>query len=219
MMSSARRPIRTRLIIAGAALASAFAIGAAPGPGAVARGTAPRGADCNGLGAGAHAKPVPNYGCTEIRRNVDGSRAEIGGQYVGHDEPLVSYYSDKPGSGNNVQYRIKLPVDPPRPPNGKLDGPISTFQLYPAFWLSMVLCNTQSFPETTRTCKPDSDSNIQVPFSDTHAGTAFLETQFYPPGVVAVHRPVLLRPDALVCVDAHQQPAGELRLQRVEREL
>ena len=181
-LSGHQRPIRSRVLISGTALVSAVAIATAPGPGAVANGTAPRGADCNGLGAGAHAKPTPNYGCTEIRRSNDGARAEINGKYVGHDEPLISYYSNEPGSGNNVQYRIKLPVDPPRPPDGSLDGPISTFQLYPAFWLSMVLCDTQSFPETTRSCKRDSDSNIQVPFSETHAGTAFLETQFYPPG-------------------------------------
>ena len=40
-----------------------------------------------------------------------------------------------------MQFRVKLPVDPPKTPNGKLGGPISTFQLYPAFWLSMILCD------------------------------------------------------------------------------
>jgi hypothetical protein len=182
MKPSRKRLISTRVIAGGVALAGALAVSASLGPGAVANGTATRGADCNGLGAVGQAKPVSNYGCTEIRRSNDGSRAEINDTYVGHDEPLVSYYSHKPGSGNNVQFRVKLPIDPPRPPNGRLDGPISTFQLYPAFWLSMVLCDTESFPETTKTCKPDSDSNIQVPFTETHAGTAFLETQFYPPG-------------------------------------
>ena len=101
---------------------------------------------------------------------------------MGHDEPLVSYYSNTPGSGNDVQFRVKLPVDPRRAPDGTLTGPVSTFQLYPAFWFSMILCDTQSFPEGSSTCTPNSDSNIQVPFGPTHAGAAFLEMQFYPPG-------------------------------------
>jgi hypothetical protein len=173
--------IRPRVILA-TAVVGALAFMATPGPAAVAGGTAPSGLDCNGLGAGAPSVRTANYACTEIKRTSATDPTEVNGTYVGHDEPLISYYSNKPGSGNNVQFRVKLPVDPPAPPDGTLGGPIHTFQLYPAFWLSMVLCDTQSFPETTRTCTPDSDSNIQVPFTPSHAGTAFLETQFYPPG-------------------------------------
>ncbi len=138
--------------------------------------------DCNGFGAGpAVANPV-NYGCTEIRRTSPDEPAEVNGHYVGHDEPLIGYYSDKRGSGNDLQVRMKLPVEPPRPPTGNLSDPTSTFMLYPAFWFSMVLCDTESFPEGTKTCKANSDTNIQVPFQPTHAGAAFLEMQFYPPG-------------------------------------
>src|SRR4051812_4156051 len=155
---------------------------ATPGRTAVAAGTATQGSDCNGLGAGAAAGSVPNYGCTEIRRSKSGERVEVNGSYVGHDEPLVAYYSDKPGSGNDVQFRVKLPIDPPKPPSGTLTGNVSTFQLYPAFWFSMILCDSESFPEGTKTCRPDSDSNVQVPFNGTHAGTAVLEMQFFPPG-------------------------------------
>src|SRR6516162_6816946 len=32
--------------------------------------------------------------------------------YIGHDEPSVEFYSNKPGSGNNVTYQLKLPKDP-----------------------------------------------------------------------------------------------------------
>ncbi|OLB79086.1 MAG: hypothetical protein AUI14_11480 [Actinobacteria bacterium 13_2_20CM_2_71_6] len=151
-------------------------------PPTAASGSAVRGADCNGFGAGATPGTPANYGCTEIRRNSADERVEINGHYVGHDEPLIAYYSDKRGSGNDLQVRMKLPVEPPKPPTGSLSGPTSTFMLYPAFWFSMVLCDNESFPEGTKTCTPNSDSNIQVPFTATHAGTAFLETQFYPPG-------------------------------------
>ena len=182
MARAGRRSIRHKAVIFATALVAALGTLTAAGPGALAGGTAPRGSDCNGLGANAPGGRTANYGCTEIRRSKAGEPVEINGTYVGHDEPLVAYYSNKPGSGNDVQFRVKLPVDPPKPPNGKVGGPISTFQLYPAFWLSMILCDNESFPEGTKKCTPDSDSNIQVPFTETHAGTAFLEMQFYPPG-------------------------------------
>ncbi len=37
-------------------------------------------------------------------------------------------------------------------------------------------------PGGTRVCKPDSDSNIQVPPRPDHAGAAYMELQMYPPG-------------------------------------
>ena len=45
------------------------------------------------------------------------------------------------------------------------------------------MCDTDSFPETTKVCVPDSDTNIvpRTPTAD-HAGTAYMELQFYPPG-------------------------------------
>jgi hypothetical protein len=81
---------------------------------------------------------------------------------------------------------MTLPTDPPPVP--KSDGTRSwNFQLHPAFWFGMALCDTQSSPNpaNNHTCIPNSDSNIT---SDAqiahHAGTAFLELQFYPPGGV-----------------------------------
>ena len=45
------------------------------------------------------------------------------------------------------------------------------------------MCDTQSFPEQSQTCTPDSDSNILDPATiPQHAGMAFMEMQFYPPG-------------------------------------
>ena len=34
------------------------------------------------------------------------------GHYVGHDEPSVLFYSNKNGSGNQMQYSGTLPVEP-----------------------------------------------------------------------------------------------------------
>ena len=113
-----------------------------------------------------------------------------GYKYVsGHDEPSVLFYSTVPGSGNSNQYRLTLPTDPATPP--KQDGTGSTwnFQLRPAFWLGMIMCDDQDAPNPGATCTPDSDKNI---FSSTNPksakyfgltpGQAYMEMQFYPPG-------------------------------------
>src|SRR5438105_2760013 len=36
--------------------------------------------------------------------------------YIGHDEPATLFYSNTPGSGNDVTYRMTLPKDPPTLP-------------------------------------------------------------------------------------------------------
>jgi hypothetical protein len=100
-------------------------------------------------------------------------------QYVGHDEPSVLYYSNVPGAGNRNSWQVTLPKDPPPTP---VPGRSWTFQLNPAFWFGMAMCDTQSYPEVRSTCTPDSDSNITA--LARHAGTAFMELQFYPPGWV-----------------------------------
>jgi hypothetical protein len=111
------------------------------------------------------------------------------GKYVGHDEPALAFYSATPGSGNSLTYTFQLPTEPPTLPiqNGK--GGIDNFELYPTFWLGMALCDTQSFPEFTTTCTPDSDANIFAgsdpnasDYIGHHPGGAFMELQFYPPG-------------------------------------
>ena len=50
-----------------------------------------------------------------------------------------------------------------------------SFENFAAFWLSMALCDPQSFPKGA--CSPDSDQNVPAT-----AGSALLELQFYPPG-------------------------------------
>jgi len=58
-----------------------------------------------------------------------------------------------------------------------------SFQLTPAFWFGMAMCDTQSYPQQVGTCTPDSDTNITSSLAK-HPGTAFTELQFYPPGWV-----------------------------------
>jgi len=104
------------------------------------------------------------------------------GQYVGHDEPELNFYSAQPGSGNDTRYSFTLPKDPPPSADQRVSY---SFQLRPAMWFGMVLCDTQSYPEQVRHCTPDSDRNILDPrVSAKHAGAAFMELQFYPPGWV-----------------------------------
>src|SRR5947209_6634432 len=102
--------------------------------------------------------------------------------YIGHDEPSTLFYSNTPGSGNQMRYRLVLPTDP-TPATPLERGKSFNFELHPAFWFGMAMCDTQSYPELLSTCTPDSDKNIVDPaISPRHPGTAFMEMQFYPPG-------------------------------------
>ena len=46
--------------------------------------------------------------CAEVANSSD----VFGSEYVGHDEPSNIFYSNKPGSGNRMQYTLRLPRDP-----------------------------------------------------------------------------------------------------------
>ncbi|MEO7021500.1 MAG: hypothetical protein ABI234_15210 [Ktedonobacteraceae bacterium] len=119
--------------------------------------------------------------CSEV---YDSQKVFGADQYVGHDEPSVLFYSNRPGSGNRMRYELTLPKDPA--PTPLTTGKSFNFQLHPAFFFGMALCDTQSFPLQVSTCTPDSDKNIVDPaVSAAHPGTAFMEMQFYPPGWVS----------------------------------
>jgi hypothetical protein len=99
------------------------------------------------------------------------------------------FYSNEKGAGNNVLYHLTLPSDPPTLPTQDGKGGTFNFQLHSAFWFSMILCDTQSAPNFTHVCIPDTDANIfanpdpNAPdFIGHHPGSAFLELQFFPPG-------------------------------------
>ena len=111
------------------------------------------------------------------------------GQYVGHDEPSLLFYSDVPGSGNATTYRLRLPHEAPTMPTQDGTGGTWNFQLHPAFWFGMALCESESFPNPGVPCTPNSDANIADNPDPTapdwvgnHVGSGFLELQFYPPG-------------------------------------
>jgi hypothetical protein len=87
-------------------------------------------------------------------------------------------------------YHLQIPTDPKVMPNQAGTAGTWNFQLHPAFWLGMALCDNQSAPEFTHApCTPNSDTNIfdgtdpaGPDYIGKHPGTAFLEVQFYPPG-------------------------------------
>jgi hypothetical protein len=130
--------------------------------------------------------------CAERRENPGGGK-----YYVGHDEPAVLFYSNEPGAGYNNVYRLRLPKDPPLLPKQDGSGGTWNFQLHPAFWFGMAMCDDQGDPNPGGSpnagpnipCVPDSDSNIydnpdphSPRYIGRHPGTAFMEMQFYPPG-------------------------------------
>jgi hypothetical protein len=114
------------------------------------------------------------------------------GGYTGHDEPSLLFYSGAAGSGNESNYRLVVPTDPPIVPKQDGTGGTYNFQDRIAFWFGMDLCDNQSAPEYTHAeCVANSDTNIfdgadptQPDYIGFHPGTAFLELQFYPPGWV-----------------------------------
>src|SRR5207249_9859109 len=94
--------------------------------------------------------------CTEAANSI-GS----GGEYTGHDEPSLLFYSNTAGSGNSNIYKFVLPKDPIQRPTQDGLGATWNFQLRPTCWFGMVMCDTQSAPEFQHSsCTPDSDTNI-----------------------------------------------------------
>ena len=123
---------------------------------------------------------------------VDSYTSPNGEEYVGHDEPSAEFKSGLPGSGNDMTYTFTLPTDPKQQPNASgAGGTTWNFQLRPTFWFGLTMCDSESSPEYTKTCTPDSDSNNLVgtnpaapDYIGKHPGNAYLELQFYGPGYV-----------------------------------
>jgi hypothetical protein len=118
--------------------------------------------------------------------------------YIGHDEPSLGFYSNTTGAGYNNAYLLRLPKEPPTLPASDGSGGTFNFQLHPAFWLGLALCDDESAPNpdgmnqdghATIPCAPHSDSNIYSSSdpNDPHymgmqPGGAYMEMQWYPPG-------------------------------------
>ena len=137
--------------------------------------------DCNGLSPVQH--PVkPAVMCQDPRGTQawDGRFYE-NGKYIGHDEPSMRFISNQPGSGNDVTFTERLPLEPNALPTVAHPGRdvTHTFELTIAPWYSITVCDPQSAPQVP--CTPESDAN--APNGNyPGAGAAFVELQFYPPG-------------------------------------
>lgn len=124
--------------------------------------------DCNGLSfdgsqSSAYELRIQVPGCLDP---ID--RDEYNLPYIGHDEPSMIFYSDKPHSASNLRWEFVLPKEHAPPAT-------QSFQNFTAFWFGLPLCDPNSKP--LGPCTPASDSN-----DPNVAGAAVLELQFYPPG-------------------------------------
>lgn len=140
--------------------------------------------DCNG-DSPVQSALHKSAACTDIRgflgtdnANTWGGRFYDNGVYIGHDEPDMTFLSNRPGSGNNVTWTETLGTDPAAMPTVQTPGKDVShwFELTPAPWFSMAMCDPKSYPQAT--CSPESDSNAAG-----GGGSAFMEMQFYPPGM------------------------------------
>ena len=118
--------------------------------------------------------------------------------YIGHDEPMTQFFSNRPGTGNDVTYQLRLPKDPPTLPRQDGSGGNFNFQERATFWLGMQLCDDEGSPNpdglalsghATVPCAPDSDANLFASpdknsprYFGLGPGQGFMEMQFYPPG-------------------------------------
>jgi hypothetical protein len=153
-------------------------LAATPAP-AAASGIKPTGElDCNGYSPVQHAVKPGGTICAEVHAN---GQLKDNGWYIGHDEPTIQFYSKQPGSSTNINWVQTLPRDPSAAPTVLGPGKDVThfFELMPALWYSMALCDPMSYPQTS--CTPDSDANSPSG-TNPGGGSAFLELQFYPPG-------------------------------------
>jgi hypothetical protein len=163
-----------------------------PSPASAASSVAPNpsgGLDCNGyspIQKSIHKFPT----CRDLANPSEADdRFEDNGHYIGHDEPDLNFTSSQPGSGSNVTWNFTLGTDPSAPVTNTSPGHDVShyFQLTPAVWFSMNLCDPNSYPLLP--CTPESDTNApkcknQFECNGKYpgAGSAFLELQFYPPG-------------------------------------
>ena len=110
--------------------------------------------DCNGFSP--VQKPLRPMLCTDIRgdsaidnSNTWGGRFYDNGHYIGHDEPDATFLSNHPGSGGDVTWTLTIGRDPALAPTDANPGHDVShwFELSPAPWFSMALCDPNSFPQ------------------------------------------------------------------------
>ncbi len=184
---------------------------AAPGAGAQTLSNARGELDCNG-NSPIQQSIRTTMNCTDIRgfanldnNNTWGGRFYDNGVYIGHDEPDMIFYSQQPGSGNDVTWTEQLGTDPTAAPTVQTPGSdvAHWFELSVAPWVSMMMCDPHSYP--LHPCTPRSDANAPAPCTISAnlcphgyqgGGSAFMEMQFYPPGFAPFA-------DAISCDNTH----------------
>ena len=55
-------------------------------------------------------------------RGSDEGRFDDNGHYIGHDEPSIRFVSTAPGSGDDVTFTERLPVEPAALPTVAIPG-------------------------------------------------------------------------------------------------
>jgi hypothetical protein len=140
--------------------------------------------DCNGWSPRYKSVALAHRAlCTDPRGSEYGNgrgRFIDNGHYVGHDEPSVKFISNVAGSSNTMTYFMTLPKDPPAAATNT--GSVTNYaELSPAPWFGLPICDPASYPQNP--CTPDSDSNSGSFTDPNAAGSAFMELQFYPPGL------------------------------------
>jgi hypothetical protein len=147
------------------------------------------GLDCNGYSTAQH--PIKSYlACRDLADPAESDdRFWDGEHYIGHDEPDLNFTSAAPGSGDDVTWTFTIGKDPAAQPTDASPGhDISHyFELTPALWFSMNICDPDSYPLLP--CTPESDTNAPKCVDQAECngaypggGSAFMELQFYPPG-------------------------------------
>jgi hypothetical protein len=139
------------------------------------------GLDCNGMSPIQRASHA-DLACTDLHNSHWlNDRFYDNGRYIGHDEPDLNFTSNQPGSGNNISWTFTIGNDPAAAATDAHPGrDISHwFELTPALWFSLPMCDPDSYPQTA--CTPESDSNVPHG-NNPGGGSAFMELQFYPPG-------------------------------------
>ena len=138
--------------------------------------------DCNGDSP--TQKSVREMTCTDIKgilgvdnQNTWGGKFYDNGQYIGHDEPDTTFESSKPGSGGNITFTETIGTDPSAAPTDETPGSDVShwFELTPAPWMSMALCDPNSYPQAPVQAElrfQRADEHVQRRWVDVHGDAA-----------------------------------------------
>ena len=157
-------------------------------------------------------RTIPDWRCPD-RRGFSADEAALRGQRPlrRHDEPAVQFCSTTPGSGNSARYNLALPRRPgDARRTARSPAPSGTSRPTSRRGSAWSCATPRASPRRAGPASP-------IPTRTTsprrrrrdHAGTAFMELQFYPPGY-APHD--LVRPGPLVRRADDDEPPGQLRL-------